>query len=115
MYAGASVESGPVAALSKTPRHPYTRALRVSRVDRAVPGQDLEAIPGDAASVGSWPAGCRYWPRCSHADEECRRDPHPVLMPVGKQLSACIHAERLVAREHLPAGDGRHDSAQQRQ
>ena len=31
MYAGASVEAGPVAALSTTPRHPYTQALRVSR------------------------------------------------------------------------------------
>ena len=111
MYAGASVESGPVAALSTTPRHPYTRALRVSRVDRAVPGQNLEAIPGDAASVGSWPAGCRFWPRCSHADEECRRDPHPALMPIGHQLSACIHAERLVARKQLPAAASQNDSA----
>ena len=103
MYAGASVEAGPVAALSTTPRHPYTRALRVSRVDRAVPGRDLEAIPGDAASVGSWPAGCRFWPRCSLADADCRRDPQPALMPIGQQLSACIHAEKLAVREQLPA------------
>ena len=114
MYAGASVESGPVAALSTTPRHPYTRALRVSRVDRAVPGQDLEAIPGDAASVGSWPPGCRFWPRCPHADEECRRDPHPVLMPIGQQLSACIHAERLVLGEQPSAVAGRAEPAHQR-
>ena len=96
MYAGASVEAGPVAALSQgRAGHPYTRALRVSRVDRAVPGQDLEAIPGDAASVGSWPAGCRFWPRCALADEDCRRGPQPALMPAAQQLSACIHAERL--------------------
>ncbi|MCY3898530.1 MAG: ABC transporter ATP-binding protein [Caldilineaceae bacterium] len=99
MYAGASVEAGPVAALSKAPRHPYTRALRVSRVDRAVPGRDLEAIPGDAASVGSWPAGCRFWPRCALADEACRRDSQPALMPTAQQLSACIHAERMVELE----------------
>ena len=99
MYAGASVEAGPVAALSKAPRHPYTRALRVSRVDRAVPGRDLEAIPGDAASVGSWPAGCRFWPRCALADEDCRRDSQPALMPTAQQLSACIHAERMAELE----------------
>ena len=99
MYAGASVEAGPVAALSTRARHPYTRALRVSRVDRAVPGEDLEAIPGDAASVGSWPTGCRFWPRCPLADESCRRDPQPALMPVGQQLSACIHADRMLALE----------------
>ena len=95
MYAGASVEAGPVAALSKAPRHPYTRALRVSRVDRAVPGEDLEAIPGDAASVGSWPTGCRFWPRCALADDDCRRDSQPALMPIAQQLSACIHPERM--------------------
>ena len=99
MYAGASVEAGPVEALSKAPRHPYTRALRVSRVDRAVPGQDLEAIPGDAASVGSWPEGCRFWPRCALADGDCRRDPQPALMPIAQQLSACIHPERMAELE----------------
>ncbi len=99
MYAGASVEAGPVGVLSTSPRHPYTRALRVSRVDRAVPGTDLEAIPGDAASVGSWPAGCRFWPRCSLADNACRRDPQPALMPIGLQLSACIHADRMFELE----------------
>ena len=97
MYAGASVEAGPVGALASAARHPYTRALQVSRVDLAVPGEDLEAIHGDAASVGSWPDGCRFWPRCSLADDECRRNPHPPLVPVAKQMSACIHADRIEA------------------
>jgi oligopeptide/dipeptide ABC transporter ATP-binding protein len=95
MYAGASVEEGPVEALTGAPQHPYTRALRVSRVDLTAPGEDLEAIPGDPISVGSWPEGCRYWPRCPLADAECQADPHPRLVPVAEQLSACIHADRM--------------------
>lgn len=95
MYAGASVEAGPVDVLANAPRHPYTRALRVSRVDLATPGRDIEAIPGDPVSVGSWPEGCRFWPRCPLAGDECRRGPHPPLVPVAQQLSACIHADRM--------------------
>ena len=95
MYAGASVEAGLVDVLAKAPRHPYTKALRVSRVDLALPGEDLKTIPGDAASVGSWPAGCRFWPRCSLADDLCRQNPQPPLVPVVQQLSACIHANRM--------------------
>jgi len=64
MYAGATVEAGPVDAVVAAPRHPYSRALRLSRVDTAVPGQDLETIAGEPPSVGAWPSGCRFWPRC---------------------------------------------------
>ena len=39
MYAGATVEAGAVDAVVAAPRHPYSRALRLSRVDTAVPGQ----------------------------------------------------------------------------
>jgi oligopeptide/dipeptide ABC transporter ATP-binding protein len=95
MYAGASVEAGPVSMLACAPRHPYTRALRVSRVDLTAPGQDLEAIPGEPVSVGSWPTGCRYWPRCPISDIDCQVDPHPRLACAGGQSSACIHTERM--------------------
>ena len=95
MYAGASVESGPAGVLATAARHPYTRALQVSRVDLAVPGEDLETVYGDAASVGSWPDGCRFWPRCPLADDACRHNPHPPLVPVAKQMSACLHADLL--------------------
>ena len=91
MYAGTSVEFGPVTVLASTPKHPYTLALRDSRVDIASPGEELEAIPGDPTSVGDWPQGCRFWPRCSLADDMCRTDSNYPLLSLGNQLSACIH------------------------
>jgi oligopeptide/dipeptide ABC transporter ATP-binding protein len=95
MYAGATVEAGPVEAVVAGPRHPYTRALRLSRVDTAVPGQDLETIAGEPPSVGAWPPGCRFWPRCPLADDACRHGDQPPLQQVGGQLSACIHTDRM--------------------
>ncbi|MDE2926345.1 MAG: ABC transporter ATP-binding protein [Acidobacteriota bacterium] len=95
MYAGASVENGPLDAVVRHPRHPYTRALLASRVDLAVPGEDLETIPGDPASVGAWPDGCRFWPRCSLADADCREDAQPPLAPAGIQRTACLHHDRM--------------------
>ncbi len=95
MYAGASVEFGPIDAVINAPRHPYTRALRDSRVDTALPGDSLETIPGEPLTVGSWPPGCRFWPRCPLADEACQHGPQPGLIAVARQLTACIHADRM--------------------
>jgi oligopeptide/dipeptide ABC transporter ATP-binding protein len=95
MYAGASFETGPVELVVKSPRHPYTRALGTSRVDTAVPGRDLEAIAGEPPTIGQWPTGCRFWPRCPMGDDTCRQGLQPPLRRVGRQLSACVYAERM--------------------
>ena len=95
MYAGTSVEFGPVKVLAGAPKHPYTLALRDSRVDLARPGEDLEAILGNPTTVGHWPKGCRFWPRCTLADKACQTGSDYPLSPVGNQLTACIHHERM--------------------
>lgn len=97
MYAGASVEMGPAEGLHSHPRHPYTRALRVSRVDTAQPGRDLETIPGEAVSVGRWPQGCRFAARCPMAIPACREAGQPGLQPMGMHLSACLRAAEMEA------------------
>jgi oligopeptide/dipeptide ABC transporter ATP-binding protein len=95
MYAGVSVEAGSIADITAHPRHPYTRSLRESRVDNAIPGEDLETIPGEPMSVGNWAPGCRFAPRCRLADDACRQGVHPPLQKVGDQASACIHIDRM--------------------
>jgi oligopeptide/dipeptide ABC transporter ATP-binding protein len=95
MYAGATVESGPIAAVTRQARHPYTHALRISRVDLATPGEDIAAIGGSPPAVGAWPPGCRFWPRCPLADEACKVGVQPPLRPFVDQQTACIRAEQL--------------------
>jgi oligopeptide/dipeptide ABC transporter ATP-binding protein len=92
MYAGATVELGDAAAVRGRPRHPYTRALLESRLGMSARGSELRTIPGESPSVGSWPSGCRFSPRCPHATEVCSQGDQPELRTVS-HLTACIHAE----------------------
>jgi oligopeptide/dipeptide ABC transporter ATP-binding protein len=67
MYAGEIVESGPVEAVFRTPRMPYTRGLleslpRIGRTRRQ--GRRLAAIPGAVPSLLQRPMGCAFHPRC---------------------------------------------------
>jgi oligopeptide/dipeptide ABC transporter ATP-binding protein len=95
MYAGASVEACSRGRLANTQRHPYSHALRGSRVDTAEPGQALETIGGETPSVGHWPAGCRFWPRCAFATEVCKAGDQPALMSIDGHLTACVRAEEI--------------------
>jgi oligopeptide/dipeptide ABC transporter ATP-binding protein len=97
MYAGATVESGSVAAISADSRHPYTRSLMASRIEDVAPGADIATIPGEPVSVGRWPDGCRFHPRCDYAIDACRVGPQPPMRQVKAQRSACIRAEELDA------------------
>ncbi len=73
-YAGQKVEEQPVASLFKTPRHPYTAALLASLPERAT-SEKLPSIPGTVPGQFDRPAGCLFSPRCTYADDKCRREP----------------------------------------
>jgi len=73
MYLGQAVEIGPLKEVIRAPQHPYTRALI-----GAVPVPDpryrrpIPRISGDIARPIDPPPGCRFAPRCPHADASCR-------------------------------------------
>lgn len=91
MYAGTVVEIGRAAALAMRAHHPYTRALALSRVDDAIPGQDIRTIPGEPPTAGSWPSGCRFRDRCLSAKEACAEGGQPALRTFGEDVAtACI-------------------------
>ena len=73
MYAGKIVETGPIAEILSSPRHPYTRALleSVPSVDRG--RQRLNSIAGSPPSIYELPQGCTFAPRCSFATDRCRQ------------------------------------------
>jgi len=75
MYAGRVVEDGPIGAILRAPRHPYTRGLLDSLPSMAAPGQELRQIPGSMPSLANLPPGCAFAPRCAHADAACNAAP----------------------------------------
>ena len=79
MYAGRVVETGPVRAVFNNPAHPYTRALLGSVVRAESRAERLEAISGQPPALWSLPRGCRFAPRCPHADDRCHREYPPQL------------------------------------
>ena len=71
MYAGRIVERAPAAALFARPLHPYTIGLLAARPDLDAGRGDrpprLRTIPGMVPPPQSFPAGCRFHPRCGYA------------------------------------------------
>jgi oligopeptide/dipeptide ABC transporter ATP-binding protein len=89
MYAGMTVEFGPTDRVLNDPAHPYTRALLAARPAMAQ-RRRLVDIPGHAPSPREWTAGCRFAPRCQHADDRCRAN-LPVPAPIGgRRVAACV-------------------------
>jgi peptide/nickel transport system ATP-binding protein len=72
MYLGVVVETGPVEALYRAPRHPYTRALLAS-VPALDPARRTQQPPlaGDPPSAVQPPSGCRFRDRCPQAQAVC--------------------------------------------
>ena len=74
MYLGRIVEENETDALFRSPRHPYTRALRnASPVPDPAAKVTMAKLEGEVASALAPPSGCHFHPRCPHATEICRQ------------------------------------------
>lgn len=87
MYAGRIVECGPVRQILESPAHPYTQALIGSVPKMHGPIGRLATIDGQPPSLINLPTGCRFAPRCSHADERCQQT-YPRTHEVGADHAA---------------------------
>jgi oligopeptide/dipeptide ABC transporter ATP-binding protein len=77
MYAGHVVEHAETLDLFAAPRHPYTEALLGGVPQSGRARTMLDTIPGRVPPSGSFPAGCRFRPRCAHAVEpRCAASQH---------------------------------------
>jgi peptide/nickel transport system ATP-binding protein len=96
MYAGRVVEEGDVFSLFRRQRHPYTRLLLKSLPSAGAERQAaLATIEGAVPDLRSWPAGCRFNPRCPLADNHCRADVPPLAPVADAQSAACWHTDRV--------------------
>ena len=96
MYAGRVIEQAPVDAIFERQEHPYTRLLlsTIPRLD-GQPKSVLPSIEGMVPDIGSWPAGCRFNPRCPLATEVCV-DAQPALLPRRDTgHAACWHSDQV--------------------
>ena len=82
MYLGKIVEMAPSVELYRKPLHPYTQALvAVSpRPDPRKRGKGF-ILTGEVPSPINPPKGCRFHPRCVHAEPKCS-DEEPSLIEV---------------------------------
>jgi len=97
MYAGQIVEAADVYTLFRSPRHPYTQGLlnSIPRLDGGKGGR-APAIPGQVPSLREMPAGCRFHPRCPHAEAKCReRQPKLSIAGEEHQVRCWLATEEL--------------------
>jgi oligopeptide/dipeptide ABC transporter ATP-binding protein len=104
MYAGMFVEQGPTDTVLRHPRHPYTQALLQAR-PRIGHTERLIGIPGTPATPDSWPSGCRFAPRCPHAQNQCDAA-LPALETIGPgHAAACCRVHELSAPDRTEVGE----------
>jgi len=74
MYLGRLVEVATAKGLFAKPRHPYTRMLLDSIPDLEMTGRKTAPEAGEVANPVNPPSGCYFHPRCSFADDRCKRE-----------------------------------------
>jgi oligopeptide/dipeptide ABC transporter ATP-binding protein len=97
MYAGQIVETSSASRLHQDPLHPYSAALVQARPDITSTSERLVAIPGRPVSAFEAPSGCRFAPRCPHAEPACR-DEEQLLLDLDGGRVRCRRAVELRGR-----------------
>jgi oligopeptide/dipeptide ABC transporter ATP-binding protein len=90
MYLGGIVEIAPARTLIAAPRHPYTKALLSAVPQVHAPGRARIKLAGEPPSPLAPPPGCRFHPRCPHAEPRCRTTV-PVLLDVSAGHGVACH------------------------
>jgi peptide/nickel transport system ATP-binding protein len=86
MYAGRFVETGTIAEVIDSPRHPYTIGLFGSTVHAGTPNGLLTPIPGAPPDPSNMPPGCAFAPRCPRVIPACNeRIPELTDFAPGRQ------------------------------
>ncbi|GAB4149058.1 MAG: ABC transporter ATP-binding protein [Sphingomonadales bacterium] len=102
VYAGTKVEEGPVRAILRQPRHPYTRGLLgamptlgASLTEGAA--NRLTEIPGTVPRLDQPITGCAFAPRCPMAVERCLIEAPVMTSQAPGHSAACWRADEMGA------------------
>ena len=98
MYAGQVVETSGIQDIFDRPLHPYTLGLLTAHPSLAEPRSRLSSIPGSVPTPGSWPAACRFSPRCRFATEECVTTAIPLVEVGPGRASRCIRVDQIFSK-----------------
>jgi oligopeptide/dipeptide ABC transporter ATP-binding protein len=95
MYLGKVVETGPVKAIFKTPKHPYTKILLDAvPIPNPLHRNRRKPMIGEPPSPISPPRGCRFHPRCPQKMEACQQiEPEPVQTQSGNAVSCFLYSK----------------------
>jgi peptide/nickel transport system ATP-binding protein len=113
MYLGEVVETGPVEALWKDARHPYTLAL-FSAMPSLDPDRRTKEPPitGDPPNPINPPSGCRFHTRCAFAEPVCSaRSPSLFATGNDRHTAACHMVDPASGHSRAgkpPAGELKH-------
>jgi oligopeptide/dipeptide ABC transporter ATP-binding protein len=99
MYVGKIVEMANTSELLHRPLHPYSEAL-LSSVPPADPDFAYRRIPlqGEVPSPANPPDGCIFNPRCSYAQDICRKVEPQLTEVVPGHFASCHFAKSLTLR-----------------
>lgn len=99
MYAGKIVEHGDVMTIFNKPLHPYTRGLLASmpRLHAKKGSFSFGGIPGEPPNPLYPISGCKFHPRCRHADAACSTKEPELIEIEPKHSVACLQTDALLS------------------
>lgn len=77
MYAGQLVEVGSAGEIYRNPKHPYTQALIAAVPRLRSKEKKINFVKGSPPSLLDPPPGCRFYERCPHAMDACKKQDPP--------------------------------------
>jgi len=89
MYAGRIVEKAPIKDFYKSPRHPYSIGLIRSVPVLGRRKERLFSIDGQPPNLLDPPRGCRFFPRCTMAVENCENAYPPETLLTADHSVSC--------------------------
>lgn len=97
MYLGKLIELAPVDEINTNPRHPYTLALFSSSpvLSPKYRKRKKLILAGEPGSIIKPPTGCRFHPRCPHAEDICKTELPELRKIKENHWVACHRAEKI--------------------